>query len=130
MTKKRKVYRAVVEGQQEELYLKHLASLLSDFPNKVVSFNTSIGVPKDLKRDYYDYDAVCIFDFDNDITKFEDNINTCQKLFKQSGKKSTRSIDIAYSNICFDLWLLLHKQDYAAHVSNNNDYIDEAKETE
>jgi len=37
----RKTYLCVCEGQQEELYLKHVAFLLKKFPELVVKFNIS-----------------------------------------------------------------------------------------
>ena len=36
----RKTYFCVCEGQQEEMYLKHIAFLLKKFPERVVTFNT------------------------------------------------------------------------------------------
>ena len=48
----RKTYFCVYEGQQEEMYLKHVAFLLKKFPQSVVTFNTAHDLPERLKKNY------------------------------------------------------------------------------
>jgi len=40
MANYRKTYLCICDGQQETMYLKHIAKLIKDFPRKVVKFNT------------------------------------------------------------------------------------------
>lgn len=42
---KRRTYLCICEGQQETMYLAHIARLLTHFPERVVKFNTTIGPP-------------------------------------------------------------------------------------
>jgi len=124
----RKNYRCVVEGQQESMYLDHLAKLLKDFPRIVVTFNTSEGTAFELTKEYIEYDSACLFDFDFNKVAFERNLATCESLnrkHKPGKRKSGKYIYHAYSNVCFDLWLLLHKKDYSKSVYKNDGYVDE-----
>lgn len=51
----RKTYFCVCDGQQEEMYLKHVALLLKKFLERVVTFNTTVGSPEKLKKNYTEY---------------------------------------------------------------------------
>lgn len=128
MAKYRKTYLCVCEGQQEKMYLNHVARLIKVFPQKVVTFNSYIDSPKRLTKTYEDYDSAAIFDFDFNAVEFERNIRLCDKLnskCKSTSRKKDRNIYHAYSNVNFDLWLLLHKEDYFHEVSRNDAYIDD-----
>lgn len=46
----RKTYFCVCEGQQEGMYLKHVAFLLKKFPERVVTFNTTQGSSERLRK--------------------------------------------------------------------------------
>lgn len=46
--------------------------------------------------------------------------------FKKRAQYS-KSIDLYYSNISFDLWLLLHKMPYNMVVSSPHDYIKDVR---
>ena len=124
----RKTYRCVVEGQQESMYLNHIANLVKDFPKTVVTFNISEGNAFELTKSYIEYDSVCLFDYDFNKNQFEQNLATCENLNnknKPGKRKNGRYVHHAYSNVCFDLWLLLHKKDFARTVFKNNGYVDE-----
>lgn len=123
----RKNYRCVVEGQQEQMYLNHLAKLVTNFPKTVVTFNISEGNAYDLTKSYIEYDSACLFDYDFNKTEFEDNLMICDRLYHQNkpGKrKAGKFVYHAYSNVCFDLWLLLHKKDFVRPVLKNDGYVD------
>ena len=121
-------YRCFVEGQQEQMYLKHLEGLINQYPLKVISFNTSIGDAQSIATSYLDYDHACLFDFDFKKEQFERNIKLCNKYDKVSLKKSERRrVYSAYSNVCFDLWLLLQKKDYTAQVYSTDAYINDVR---
>ena len=59
MANYRKNYLCVCEGQQEKMYLDHIARLIKDFPRKVVTFNSYIDkrvhviIPDIMIRQYY-----------------------------------------------------------------------------
>jgi len=121
----RKTYSCVCEGQQEKMYLDHVAKLIKKFPRKVVTFNSYIGTPYRLTKIYETYDSVALFDFDFNQIEFEKNIKLCDKLNKEqkpTSRKSGRNIYHAYSNVNFDLWLILHKENRTGMVSTNNAY--------
>ena len=122
----RKTYRCIVEGQQEDLYLQHLAKLLTQFPKTVVKFNISEGNAYELTKSYVEYDSACLFDYDFNKAEFESNLTTCASLNRKNQKKSKKQsarVYHAYTNVCFDLWLVLHKKDYFAPVSTNDAYV-------
>ena len=125
-------YFCVVEGQQEKMYLNHLARLLTDFPKKVIKFNCVIDNASRLKTEYVEYDKVFLFDHDLDPIRFERNLDTCVSLNRDAGAKrfkrnGTPHIYHAYSNICFDLWLLLHKQNYFRAETATDAYVDHVR---
>lgn len=125
-------YLCIVEGQQEELYLKHLARLLNRPPQKVVTFNTKIGNAHDLKKSYIEYDSACVFDHDFNKIEFERNLSSCIELNKKNKRKNKstkRNVYHAYSSACFDLWLILHKKHFNRPVSSAKGYIKEVIQT-
>ncbi len=124
MKMKRLNYRCIVDGQQEKMYLNHLASLLTHHPDTVVNFNISIDKASRLSTEYHEYDSVCLFDYDFDKNKFEQSLTICHNLNKKKAKqKEPVNVYHAYSNVCFDLWLVLHKQDFNSSVYHNNAYV-------
>ena len=80
----RKTYLCVCEGQQEKMYLRHVASLLKKSPESVVSFNTVIDKPYRLRKTYEEYDHAALFDFDFNEVEFKNNIEICDKLDKEN----------------------------------------------
>lgn len=51
----RRKYLCICDGQQETMYLSHVAKLIKDFPRKVVTFNTFVDSPHRLEKRYEDY---------------------------------------------------------------------------
>jgi len=104
----------VCDGQQEEMYLKHLARLLKTDTRTVV-FDTKIGKPEIVFRNHRGRktDKAAVFDYDRAEADFERNLKACVRY---------GSI-VAYSNLNFDLWILLHKQHFSQSVSKNNGYV-------
>lgn len=126
MAQYRKQYLCICEGQQEKMYLDHVASLVKEFPRKVIKFNTYIDNPHRLTKTYEDYDSAALFDYDFNEVEFKRNIKLCDKLNneqKPAKHKKGRFIHHAYSNVNFDLWLILHKEDFNRSVSKNDAYI-------
>lgn len=120
-------YFCVVEGQQEKIYLNRLAKLLSDFPKRTVTFNPIINNSERLRRNYVEYDCVCLFDHDFKQMEFERSIKTCLELDAKRSKKTKQNsgsrVWHAYSNICFDLWLALHKEFIGRPAASTGEYI-------
>lgn len=119
----RKTYFCVCEGQQEEMYLKHVASLLKKFPECVVTFNTTYGSPERLKRNYTEYDNAALFDYDFREREFRRNIMICEELKRKSRKNNGKNVYHAYSNVNIDLWFILHKEDFNKPVTSNDAYV-------
>ncbi|MDD3173708.1 MAG: RloB domain-containing protein [Herbinix sp.] len=120
----RKTYLCVCEGQQEEMYLKHLSSLLKQMPLRVVTFNTTEGNAKKLIKNYTEYDNACLFDYDFNDSEFKENIEICNDLHRTGQKtKNGKKVFHAFSSVNFDLWLILHKEDFNRQVSNNGAYV-------
>lgn len=125
----RRTYLCVCEGQQEKMYLAHVSKLLNRFPERVVSFNTTIGHPKRLEKlSYAEYDNAAFFDQDGRQAEFEDGIQICQRLNRAGQKgKNKKNVYHAYSNVNFDLWLILHKEDFTRPVTANDAYIPDVR---
>jgi len=126
----RKTYLCICEGKQETMYLNHVAKLIKDFPRKVVKFNTFEDSPHRLEKRYENYDSAAVFDFDNNEVEFKRNIEICDSLnnkLKPSKRKKARHIYHAYSSMNFDLWLILHKENYNKSVTKNDAYISDVR---
>lgn len=109
-----KTYLCYFEGSQEERYFRHFSKLVkSQFENITIKFK-KVEKLKILQNSSTQIPKVAIFDYDNNKKDFEEKIKICKK-----GK-----IYIAYSNLNFDLWLLLHKMFFNKIVTNNDDYVD------
>jgi hypothetical protein len=120
----RKTYLCVCEGQQEVMYLNHLASLLKQMPQRIVTFNTSEGNARKLIKNYTEYDNACLFDYDFEETQFKDNIEICTSLQRKSSSiKNGKKVYHAFSNVNFDLWLVLHKESFNRPVTSNDAYV-------
>jgi hypothetical protein len=123
MTLYRKTYLCVCEGQQEKMYLKHLSLLLKQMPQRVVTFNTTEGNARKLVNNYTEYDNACLFDYDFNDKGFKENIELCSSLQKKSpAEGNSKKVYHAFSNVNFDLWLILHKEDFNRPVTSNDAY--------
>lgn len=119
----RKTYFCICEGQQEMLYFKHLSNLLRDLPKRSITFNTVKGKPYLVTKNQVEYDTAAVFDFDFNEEEFHKSIALCDKGPSKGKKKKTDPVIWhAYSNVNFDLWLLLHKKCFNKTVFANNDY--------
>ncbi len=54
---------------------------------------------------------IAVFDYDLNKKDFEDKVKMC------------KHTEILYSNLNFDLWLLLHKRTFEKNVQNNDAYV-------
>ena len=121
-----------VEGEVSEIeYLKRLKLLINneknftynvDFvmkPKKPISFLKVYG------NGYYEFPYYHIVDMESnssaDRTKFKNIINDILK----ARKKFDVQYNLAYTNYCFELWLILHKKAFTAPKNNKFNYKDE-----
>lgn len=58
-----------------------------------------------------------VFDYDGKQTKYEEAIDLAIE----------NQITLGYTNYCFDLWLILHKEDYFNSVDSQDDYARELR---
>lgn len=141
MAKKKKIrdnitYYGSCEGQQEFMYFERLKRLINNSKDNVSAVNFKLyqrsGSPlatakaafkpisladvESLKKQ-----SLIISIFDNDFKdgEFREAVKYCDKEKIQTG----------YSNISFELWLIMHKQYFNKTVSNPKDYISELKTT-
>lgn len=108
-------YRCFYEGQQEEMYFDHIAKKVKETnPNISLKFK-KLAKLKTLENSSTDVPKIAVFDYDLNKIEFENKVKLCNE---------TR---ILYSNLNFDLWLVLHKKQYRRTVQNNNAYVDEIR---
>lgn len=108
-------YRCFYEGQQEEMYFDYIAKKVKEAnPNIILKFK-KLAKLKTLEKSSTDVPKIAVFDYDLNKVDFESKVKICNE---------TR---ILYSNLNFDLWLVLHKKQYRRTVQNNNAYIDEIR---
>ena len=106
-------YFCVCEGQQEKMYLGRLSRLLKT-DRRRVTFIIKQGLPGSiLKQRSIRYDKAVLFDHDGNKEAFRKGLNACLRA----------KCDHAYSNLNFDLWLLLHKRNFTSCVSDNRAYV-------
>ncbi|KWX80527.1 hypothetical protein AMQ84_03505 [Paenibacillus riograndensis] len=109
------------------MYLDHVAKLIKIFPRRVIVFNSIIDNPQRLhKTSYEEYDNAALFDYDFKEEEFRRNIEICDKLDKKYASVKSRPakrVYHAFSNVNFDLWLILHKIDFNKSVSANHEYL-------
>ncbi len=105
--------------------MQHLSRLVSNFPNKVIQFDTTIASPIQLEKFYQDSDRAAVFDHDLNEQRFRKYVEKCDYLNKKYGPGPRKPGQItyhAYSNINFDLWLILHKENFNRPVTSNHAY--------
>ena len=59
-----------------------------------------------------------VFDYDGKKDKYEEAIDLAIE----------NKIELGYTNYCFDLWLILHKEDYFDIVQNQDAYADKLRQ--
>ncbi len=108
-------FRCYYEGEQEKKYFEYIAKKIREInPDISIKFKklnklnvldeSSTNVPK-----------LAVFDYDSNKSEFEKKVKNC---------KRTR---VLYTNLNFDLWLLIHKMQFTKTVLDNNDYIDKIR---
>lgn len=108
-------YRCFYEGQQEEMYFDHIAKKVKEARTNISLKFKKLAKLKALEKSSTGVPKIAVFDYDLNKVDFESKVKLCNE---------TR---ILYSNLNFDLWLVLHKKQYRRTVQNNNAYIDEIR---
>lgn len=105
-------FRCFFEGQQEEMYFAYFGRKVREiYPNISLKFK-KVAKLITLEKMTTDVPKLAVFDFDLNKQKFEKKVKICN---------NTR---ILYSNLNFDLWLLLHKEQFRRNVQTNDAYVD------
>jgi hypothetical protein len=107
----------VCDGQQEEAYLAHLSKLLKT-QTRQVRFSFVLNktdIPKSIQKiRHTEAGKAVLFDHDGrSDMQFTRELQVCKK----------ENFFPAYSNRNFDLWLLLHKEDFMKPVASNDAYL-------
>lgn len=123
-----------VEGETEIRYLDRLQHLINtgNYPYnlkiiKKVTDPLSFAKSKNIGFNEYPFYHVCDYESNNEedyqrFLKFIDNVSDASKIVK-SGYK------LAYTNFCFELWLILHKKKFTKSCVNKKKYLDQINQT-
>jgi hypothetical protein len=126
MRKNRKpilVYKGSVEGNQEKLYFDRLTDIINmeESSKYNVDFRLSsnrggsplqVANKADRTKTSKDDKIIAVFDYDNKEKDFVNALSFCEK----------KKIQIAYSNLSFELWLLFHKTYTTKTVKSSEQY--------
>lgn len=112
---KKREYRCYYEGEQEKKYFEHISKKVREINPSISLKFKKVNKLKVLDESSTDVPKIAVFDYDLNQQEFEKKVKIC---------KRTR---ILYSNLNFDLWLLLHKKQFGKTVIENDDYIDEIR---
>lgn len=112
---KKREFRCYYEGEQERRYFKHIVRKVQEMDSGISLKFKKVNKLDVLEESSTDVPKIAVFDYDSNPKEFERKIKICKK---------TR---ILYSNINFDLWILLHKKQFRKKVTNNDDYVDEIR---
>ncbi len=128
--KKTKKYYFSVEGETENWYLKWLQAKINETPNATFKVSLDCPVQKNpLKRAKSlvitgKTDIYHISDYESDdpihVKEFKETMDNMKKA-KGLGKQITYKF--GYTNLTFDLWIILHKADCNGSLSHRKHYI-------
>lgn len=105
-------YRCYYDGQQEKMYFEHVARKVKEFNSDISLKFKEVAKLKTLEMSSTDVPKLAVFDYDLNEKEFENKVKMCKKT------------KILYSNLNFDLWLVLHKKQFRKSVQRNDAYID------
>lgn len=126
LTEKRKpelLYIVGCEGiNQEQKYFKNLENLINSISSRKCNIHFDIAPPfggnplciveRTINRSIGKTNKISVFDYDGQTTKYEEALELAQE----------NKIQVGYTNYCFDLWLILHKEDFFEPVSHQDNY--------
>ena len=124
------IYYFSVEGETEKWYLEWLQILINNESKSKYKIKFDIKIEKNpvarvksikiFKRTVITH----VFDIEseNDIQKCKNTLE-CMIKAEKIGKKV--KYDLGYSNLTFELWIILHKLDCNSSKTNRNHYLSE-----
>ena len=124
-------YYFLVEGECEERYLRWLQNLINQEPNRIV--NVSFTIKRDVKMVSWvkhlslmgKTRIVQVVDYEgnqpNDRQTF---LNMLDDMHQASRIKQV-DCQLGYSNLTFELWILLHKIDYRTPLTTKSQYLEQ-----
>jgi hypothetical protein len=122
-------YNFSVEGETELWYLKWLENAINNCAEAVyrVSFNCKVKEPLKFAKALSVTGEINVYhfsDYESDepehIQRF---LNTMDSMRKASKLGKQITYRFGYSNLTFDLWIILHKADCNSCIANRNNYI-------
>lgn len=116
------------EGEnQERLYFQKIQELINKNEKRTHDLTFLYAEPfggdpkcvveRTLTRSIGKTNKASVFDYDGKTKKYEEAIDLAME----------HQIVLGYTNYCFDLWLLLHKENYTQTVSNQDGYANELR---
>lgn len=121
-------YYVSTEGYDEIWYLRHLQKLINENEKAtkqvviVASKSNPLQFVKQKSTGYEEnFYHICDFEGKEEIETFKNNIKECDNAKKY---KSLNSYNFYYTNLCFELWMILHKVNFTAHISKKEKYLD------
>lgn len=127
--KRNKKYFFSVEGDTEDLYFQHLKKLILAKDNRIANPIIQIekcSPSKIVKKLTFIQPCTitAVFDVEDEDTvhrsRFE---NTLKEMSDAEKLGKAIKFDLGYSNIDFELWIILHKKDLFGTVGNKTQYL-------
>ena len=117
------------EGKnQERIYFDKVAELVNCVEERTHDLvfdyaepyggNPKCVVERTIQKSIGKENKVSVFDYDGKKDKYEEAIDLAIE----------NKIELGYTNYCFDLWLILHKEDYFDIVQNQDAYADKLRQ--
>ena len=119
------VYYFTVEGNSEQLYLEHVKNLIDNEAERKHNVKFHIKQTNNIRKFFKNlanenidvYTHLWDKEADNKQEEFEAVLENI-KMYSDAD-----NIFCGYSNLAFELWLILHKQPFNQQIANKNDYL-------
>lgn len=128
--KRRKKYYFSVEGQTEKWYLEKLQLMINTSQESKYIVNFDCPVQKNPEKRAKTaiitekVNIYHIFDYEsNDSIHKQEFINTLNMMKKANEMGKQIKYRLGYSNLTFELWMILHKTDFSTHLSDRKQYL-------
>lgn len=116
------------EGKnQEKKYFERVQYIINSIPsrrwNVLFDFAEPFGgnsrcvVERTINKSIGKSNKVAVFDYDGKRKEYEEALELAKE----------NKIELGNTNYCFDLWLILHKEDYFHSVSHQDDYANDLR---
>ncbi len=130
MTEKRNIkYFLCVEGETEVLYFQHLQKIILVAENRIANpvFRIEKCGPSKFAKKLYivkPCTITAVFDVEDDDSEHRKRFENTLKEMREAEKLGkTIKFDLGYSNIDFELWIILHKKDLFGSVGSKQQYL-------